>query len=311
MMIDSDNERSLDAVESLPDEEGTIRLTWRDRLVEFGLDMGVAMACMFLAALVFAGILIATINVAEESAPGLFERGSIAVVGLVIVSAAVGNACGYLCFPYLTRFIFRGFELQDDRLDRSVRKLLAVTGMDITAETLYAMKGRTANAMVSGLFRKGRYIFFTDKLLEKMKEDEILAIFAHEVAHIRHRHLFKMLLSGILWICVIQIIGYLMDFSAYFDALDESHKTWASGLIGGVNVWLVMVCVMFPLSRRNEYEADATAAGWVGVECYSRALYRLHQLNDRMKTPRKFARIFLTHPTLQNRLDRVAQLNSK
>ena len=256
-------------------------------------------------------ILIATINVAEESAPGLFESGSIAVVALVIVSAAVGNACAYLCFPYLTRLIFRGYELHDDRLDRSVGKLLAVTGMDITAETLYAIKGRMANAMVSGLFRKSRYVFFTDKLLEKMKEEEILAVFAHEVAHIRHRHLFKMLLAGILWICLIQIILYVIGFNAYYSALDESLKVWASGLIGGVNVWLVMVCVMLPLSRLNEYEADSTAAGWVGVECYSRALYRLHQLNDRMKAPRKFARIFLTHPTLQNRLDRVAQLNSK
>lgn len=310
-MIDPNNERSLDAVESLSDNDESIRLTWRDKLVEFGLDMGVSMACMVLAALVFAGIVIATIDVVEASAPGLFESGSIAIVALVIVAAAVGNACAYLCFPYLTRLIFRGYELNDDRMYRSVRKLLAATGMDITAETLFTMKGRTANAMVSGLFRKARYIFFTDKLLEKMKEDEILAIFAHEVAHIRHRHFIKMLLSGILWICVIQIIWYLIDFNAYYDALDESLKVWASGLIGGVNVWLVMVCVMLPLSRRNEYEADATAAGWVGVECYSRALYRLHQLNDRMKAPRKFARVFLTHPTLQDRLDRVAQLNSK
>lgn len=310
-MIDPNNERNLDAVESLPVEEGTIRLTWRDKLVEFGLDMGVAMACMVLAAFVFAGILLAAIDVVEASAPGLFESGSIALVALIVVSAAVGNTCAYLCFPYLTRLIFRGNELKDDRLDRSVRKLLTVTGMDITAETLYAMKGRTANAMVSGLFRKARYIFFTEKLLEKMNEDEILAIFAHEVAHIRHRHLSKMLLAGILWICMIQVLWNLSDFSAHFDALDESLKVWASGLIGGVNVWLVMVFVMLPLSRRNEYEADATAAGWVGVECYSRALYRLHQLNDRMKAPRKLARVFLTHPTLQNRLDRVAQLNSK
>lgn len=310
-MIDPNNERSLDAVESLSEEEGTIQLTWRDKLVEFGLDMAVSMACIVLAGLVFAGILIATIDVVEASAPGLFERGSIAIVALIIVAAAVGNTCGYLCFPFLTRLIFRGYELQDDRLDRSVSKLLAVSRMDIKAETLFTTKSKTANAMVSGLFRKARYIFFTDKLLEKMKEDEILAIFAHEVAHIRHRHLFKMLLSGILWICAIQIVWYLIDFNVYYDSLDESLKMWASGLIGGVNVWLALICVMLPLSRRNEYEADATAAGWVGVECYSRALYRLHQLNDRMKSPRKFARIFLTHPTLQDRLDRVAQSNSK
>ena len=304
-------ERDLEAVDCLPGREGTVRLTWRDKLVEFGLDLGVMAACMFIAAAVFVCILLATLDVVEESAPDLLESRSIVVVILIVVSAAVGNACAYLCFPYLTRFIFRGYELRDDRLDRSVRKLIAATGMDITAETLYAMKGRMANAMVSGLFRKARYIFFTDKLLESMDEEEILAIFAHEMAHIRHRHMPKMLLATILWICVIQVFLYLVDFKAHYSVLDESVKTWMSGLIGGVNVWLLMFLVIFPLSRRNEYEADATAARWVGVELYSRALYRLHQLNDRLKPPRKLFTKLLTHPTLQNRLDRVSQLDSK
>ena len=310
-MNDPESARDLDAVECLSDKEETIRLSWRDKIVEFGLDMGVMAACMFVAALVFLCVFLTTIDVVEDSAPGLLDKGSIALVVLIIVSAAVGNACAYLCFPYLTRFIFRGYELQDDRLDRSVRKLMAYTGMDISAETLYAMKGRTANAMISGLFRKARYIFFTDKLLEKLNEEEILAIFAHEMAHIRHKHMPKMLLAAILWICVVQVFLYLIDFSSYYSALDESVKMWASGLIGGVNVWLILFCVMLPLSRRNEYEADATAAGWVGAECYSRALYRLHQVNDRLRSPRRFAAKFLTHPTLQNRLDRVSQLDSK
>jgi STE24 endopeptidase len=72
-----------------------------------------------------------------------------------------------------------------------------------------------------------------------------------------------------------------------------------------------MFLVLYPLSRRNEYEADATAAKWVGTERYKRALYRLHQVNDSLKPPPRFAKVFLTHPTMQNRIDRVAQLNSK
>ncbi len=300
-----------DAVDSLPDKQGAIRLTWRDKLVEFGLDACMMLTCMFIAVTVFVCIFLSAFDLVEEAAPGLTDRRSFAIIILVVFSAAAGNACAYLCFPYLTRFIFRGYELQDDRLVRSVRILMANTGMDITAESLYAIKGRTANAMVSGLFRKARYIFFTDKLLERMDEEEILAVFAHELAHIRHRHLPKMLLASILWICVYQIVLYLIDFNSYYDALDESMKFWASGLMGGVNVWLIMLLVLLPLSRRNEYEADATAAEWVGTERYQRALFRLHQLNDRLKPPSRFAKVLLTHPTLQNRLDRVAQLNSK
>ena len=288
-----------------------IRLTWRDKLVELGLTMSVITAGIFIALLVFLSILLTADDVIERAVPGLLKQGSLSIVALVILSATVGNICAYLCFPYLVRLIFRGYELKDDRLDRSVGKLIASTGMDIAAETLYTIRGRTANAMVSGLFQKNRYIFFTDKLLAKANEEEILAIFAHELAHVRHKHLPKMLTVTFMWVCGIQVFLYLIDFNDYFNALDESFKMWAYSIINVLNVWILMFLVLFPLSRRNEYEADATATGWVGVECYSRALYRLHQLNDRMKPPRKLARIFLTHPTLQNRLDRVAQLNSK
>ena len=296
-------------VSSIDDEP--IRLTWRDKLVEFGLTMSAITAGILIALLVFLSILLTTDDLIERAVPGLLKQGSLTIVVLVILSATVGNICASLCFPSLVRFIYRGYELRDDRLDRSVGKLIASTGMDIAAETLYTIRSRTANAMVSGLIRKNRYIFFTDKLLARTNEEEILAIFAHELAHVRHRHLPKMLLATFMWVCGIQVFLYLSDFNDYFNALDESFKMWAYGIINVVNVWILMFFVLYPLSRRNEYEADVTAAGWVGAECYSRALYRLHQLNDSLKPPPRFAKVLLTHPTLQNRLDRVAQLNSK
>ena len=310
-MVDSTHRFSeaVNGASSIDDEP--IRLTWRDKLVEFGLNMSVILAGILIAAFIFIGILLIVDDMIERAAPGLLDHGTVTIVILVILSATVGNACAYLCFPYLARFIFRGYELRDDRLDRSVRKLIDTTDMDIAAETLYTIRSRTANAMVTGLFRKNRYIFFTDKLLAKTNEEEILAIFAHELAHVRHRHQPKMLLATLMWICGMQVFLYLIDFNAYFNALDESFKMWAYGLINAVNVWLLMFLVLYPLSRRNEYEADATAAKWVGTERYKRALYRLHQVNDGLKPPPRFARMFLTHPTMQKRLDRVSRLDSQ
>ena len=263
-MVDSTHRINevADGASSIDDEP--IRLTWRDKLVEFGLNMSVILAGIFFAVFIFISLLFIADEVIKWAVPGLSDHGSLTVVMLVILSAIVGNFCASLCFPYLARFIFRGYELRDDRLDRSVGKLISAIDMDIAAETLYTIKSRTANAMVIGLFRKNRYIFFTDKLLEKMNEEEILAIFAHELAHVRHRHLPKMLLATFMWICGMQVFMYLIDFNAYLNALDESFKMWAYGLINGVNVWLLMFLVLYPLSRRNEYEADATAAKWGG-----------------------------------------------
>ena len=310
-MVDTKHRlNGVSGVASSIDDE-PVRLTWRDKLVELGLNISVIMAGVFIAVIVFIGLLSISDDMTEWTVPGLSDHGLITVMILVLLSATVGNVCAYLCFPYLTRFIFRGYELRDDRLDRSVRKLISAIDMDIAAETLYTIKSRTANAMVTGLFRKNRYIFFTDKLLAKANEEEILAVFAHELAHVRHRHLPKMLLATFIWICGMQVLMHQIDIIAYFNTLDESYKMWAYGLISVLNMWLLMFLVLYPLSRRNEYEADATAAKWVGTACYQRALFRLHQLNDRLKPPSRYARVLLTHPTLQNRLDRVSQLNSK
>lgn len=309
-MVDSTHQlnEATGGVSSTNDEP--IRLTWRDKLVEFGLNMSVIAAGMCIALLVFLSILLTADDVIERAVPGLFDHGSLTIMVLIVLSAMAGNICANLCFPYLVRFIFRGYELRDDRLDRSVRKLIASTGMDIAAETLYTIKSRAANAMVTGLFQKTRYIFFTDKLLARTNEDEIMSVFAHELAHIRHRHLPKMLLATFMWVCGTQVFLYLIDFNDYFNALDESFKMWAYGIINVINVWLLMFLVLYPLSRRNEYEADATAAMWVGTERYKRALYRLHQVNDSLKPPPRFAKVLLTHPTMQNRLDRLSRLDS-
>ncbi len=287
------------------DDDDVIRLNWREKLVEAGL-MGAMIVCgMLIAVIIIIASLFIMYSAFDELAPGFAEPGSISFVVLIVLCAAIGNACSFVCAPYLIRLIFRGYELKDERIDRALKRLIAVTGMDIKPEKIYAIKGRTANAAVSGLFRKAQYIFFTDKLLERMNEEEISAILAHELAHVKHKHMPRMLLAVLLWMCVVQVFIRLTALNAYFQTIDEYWQMWASGGLTAVNFYLLVLLVLFPLSRRHEYQADATAARWVGIDCYKQALYRLHQLNDRLKPPRKVLAKLGTHPTLQERLERV------
>ncbi len=161
---------------------------------------------------------------------------------------------------------------------------------------------------MAGLFRKGQYIFFTKTLLERMSEGEIMAALAHELAHARHRHMPRMMLAIVLWALGVQVFFWLIDVHAYFRTIDIYWQIWANSGIAMVNVYLLMFLVLFPQSRRHEYEADASAARWVGISQYKQALYRLHQLNDQLKPPRKILAKLSTHPTLQQRLERVGNL---
>ena len=288
-------------------DDDVIRLNWREKLVEFGLMMAMAMCGMMIGMIIILASLIAMRSTFDELAPGFAEAGSISFIFLVVLCAAIGNACSFCCAPYIIRFIFRGYELKDERIDRALKRLIAVTGMDIRPEKIYAIKGRTANAVVSGLFRKAQNIFFTDKLLERMTEGEIMAVLAHELAHTRHRHMTKFMLAIVLWVLTVQVFFWLIDFHAYFGSLDVYWQIWANGGLSGLNVFLLLILVLYPLSRRQEYQADATAVRWVGVSRYKQALHRIHQLNDQMKPPRKILTKLGTHPTLQERLERIGE----
>lgn len=293
-----------------PDQavDDTIRLNWREKLVEVGLVMAMIICGVLIGTFVVIASLITMRSTLEELAPGSTEPGSIPFIILAVVAVAIGSACSFSCAPYIIRLLYRGYELKDERIDRALERLISVTGMDIRAERLYAIKGRTANAVVAGLFRKAQYIFFTNKLLDRMAEGEIMAVLAHELAHARHRHMPRMFLVLLLWTLGVQVFFWLIGFHAYFESIEEPWKMWVYLGTNLANVYLLIFLVLFPLSRRHEYQADTTAARWVGISQYKQFLRRLHQLNDQPKTPRKFLAKLGTHPTLQERLERVGSL---
>ena len=288
--------------------DDTIRLNWREKLVEVGLFGAVIMSGMTIGSLIILLSIVYLHGTLEDFAPGFAEAGSIPFVFLVVLCAAIGNAVSFSCAPYLMRLIYRGYEMKDERVDRALERLRTATGMDIRPDRIYAIKGKTANAVVAGLFRKAQYIFVTNRLLERMTEGEIMAVLAHELAHGRHRHSLRFWLVIMLWVLGVQVLLWLIDYHAYFDALEEYWKLWVYGGVTFANIYLLMFLVLFPLSRRHEYQADATAARWVGVSRYKQFLHRLHQLNDQLKPPRKILAKLGTHPTLQERVEHVGRL---
>jgi STE24 endopeptidase len=123
------------------------------------------------------------------------------------------------------------------------------------------------NAMVMGLFPRVRYIFLSDLLLETMRDEEIEAVFAHEIGHIVHRHMW--------WYVLIMVM--LMLFSMGPLALILNHIPWlaiSDGLSQAREAELyarqeqVMTAIGLALfglgfgflSRRFERQADVYAA---------------------------------------------------
>jgi STE24 endopeptidase len=174
------------------------------------------------------------------------------------------------------------------------RELCAQAGVGIDqVRVLKLGETRVANALVAGLWPKLRRIYITDHMLETFSVAEIRAILAHEVGHIRHRHLWWYLgfaLGGVF------VIPRLVEGLGQIDLLGDSLWTVviALGLYWGV---------MFKfLSRRFERQADRfTVAATGDVATFQTALERLAEMNGMVKRYSKWD-IFQTHPPIAERV---------
>ena len=82
------------------------------------------------------------------------------------------------------------------------------------------------NAAVAGLLPSMRYVFVTDALLLYLRDDEMEAVIAHELGHVRRRHLLLrlLLLSLPLWIAA--------NFQAFSPQVTDWVTAWRSGFTG-------------------------------------------------------------------------------
>jgi len=126
---------------------------------------------------------------------------------------------------------------------------------------IWQTRGSLATAMVAGLTPRLRQIVFTDLLLATLSEDEIEAVFGHEVGHVKHRHLlyyatFLLVSSLTMWV-VYQAVQQMPGLSAVSKNAGLLLSTFATGAY----LFLAFGFV----SRRCERQADVF--GCKAVSC--------------------------------------------
>lgn len=118
---------------------------------------------------------------------------------------------------------------------------------------IWRTSGAMLNGAVIGLTPWLRYIVLTDALLDHLPEPEVEAVAAHEIAHVRKRHMIWLALAVL---GSAMLLGEAATIAARWWSLGDLTATWvgALGTLAGVLVVLGLV------SRRFEWQADAFAA---------------------------------------------------
>lgn len=159
--------------------------------------------------------------------------------------------------PGLLRLIWDTAPIEGGEFHAVLEDLCRRYGVRLRSPLVWKTHGAMVNGAVLGLVWPFRYMLFTDALLDRLAPRQLEAVAAHEIAHVRHRH--------ILWIAM-SVVGTVLAVEVLTESLGErvglgAQSAWATGLLG---IPLVVGGVVFGwVSRRFEWQADAFAVRYL------------------------------------------------
>ena len=186
-----------------------------------------------------------------------------------IAVAAVGLLTIFAISPHLVRLAWPSTPFPRGPLRDRLLELSKTFGVqDPHIRVWNEQTALNINACAVGLFRRTWHVIFTRGICDHLEPGEILAIFAHELGHLRRRHMFTYILL---------VISYFLSLGPLFQ-LSTDWPEWLQ-IVGLFAYSLLYWKVFFGyLSRWLELEADILGAEAAGFEVYTAALGRVAEL---------------------------------
>ena len=210
-------------------------------------------------------------------------------------------------------------------LRQMTEKMARSAGLPMPA--LYIIETAQPNAFATGRNPENAAVAVTRGLLQNMSREEVAAVVAHELAHIKNRDTLTMTITATL----AGAVSMLANFALFFGG----GRDRPMGLIGTIAMMIFAPMaagmVQMAISRVREYEADAEGAAICGnPEWLASALNRLGVLSGRIDniaaernpaTAHMFIvnplhmqavdSLFATHPPVEKRIARLRALGGR
>jgi len=209
------------------------------------------------------------------------------------------------------------------RLYRIVENLSIATGMPMPK--VYVMDDPAPNAFATGRDPKHAVVAATTGLLEIMDDTELEAVMAHELGHVKNYDIrVMMIVFGL-----VSAIGFIADMILHFvwfrDEEDSPNPLFLIlGIVAALLAPVVAALVQLAVSRRREYLADSTGAMTTRYpEGLARALEKIRDHGSGMRRQNtatahlffanplrggSIAKLFSTHPPIEDRIARLRQM---
>jgi heat shock protein HtpX len=217
---------------------------------------------------------------------------------------------------------------QAPELHDMVERLCAMA--DLPKPRVAVIDTEIPNAFATGRSPKHSAVAVTRGLWERLEPKEIEGVLAHELAHISNRDVVVMTIAGFF----SMVAGMLVRFGIYSNMFGGSNRdsnavpVWLVVLVVSIVTYVLSYVLILALSRYREYAADRGSALLTGqpenlMSALQKIASRITQIPQRdlreeaamnaffiVPTNWKQAagELFMTHPPLQKRLARLAQI---
>ena len=215
-------------------------------------------------------------------------------------------------YPIFSRIGNKFTPLEDGELKERLLALLNKHGYKVKAIEVMDASRRTTkvNAYFTG-FGKMKTIVLYDNLLDSMTEDEICAIFAHELGHGLHKDVLKSQLLNIVYMLLIGAMAFgvlsIPELYSQF-GFGEINYGFTYVLLGiGLSVLQPLTGLAInALSRSHEYRADRQAVMEGYGDAMISAFKKLAKDNFSHLAPSKINVVLeYSHPPLDRRVEEV------
>ncbi|HAT8750679.1 TPA: zinc metalloprotease HtpX [Legionella pneumophila] len=191
---------------------------------------------------------------------------------------------------------------------------------------VYLINNSTPNAFATGRNPENASIAVTTGLLDRLTQEEITGVLAHELAHVIHRDTLINVVSATIAGAISGIANMFMWLSMFgHNSNNEEGVHPVVGMIMMIVAPLAAGLIQMAISRSREFEADAGGARISGnPQWLASALLKLDQANheqyfDEAETHpatahlfiinplngEKLANLFSTHPSTAERVARL------
>lgn len=200
-------------------------------------------------------------------------------------------------------------KLEEGNLKNDIEKYSKKVGFDLS--NIFVIDGSKrstkANAYFSG-FGKQKRVTLYDTLLNKLNDNQIIAVIAHEIGHYKKNHIiFNLIFSTIQTGLMLYILSLLIYMPIFSEALGIQSHSFHIGLIT-FSILYTPISEIFSLifnvfSRKFEYQADQYAKETFNSKYLIEALKVLSKDSLSNLTPHpKYVWWHYSHPTLSQRI---------